>query len=216
MSDEEEKSLDSFFAKKDKSKKKTKKKTKDTEQTSEVKRETLGQISTAKDEWNDFEEAKEKDYSQLKMADLQIGEKAEEEEPEEEYEEQEDGSVTKKTPGPIWKADSSSGKASPAPDSSRTIPGTENVVGGKYVPGAFSGRGLGRTRGKPGAPPNLSDQSMFPTLSLAAMAPQGKQNVGGKGDFEVVTKGTRSQDARVDDTRAQVHLGNRYDGLSRN
>lgn len=32
-------------------------------------------------------------------------------------------------------------------------------------------------------------------------------------DFEMVKKGVRSNDARIDDSRQSVNLGNRFDGL---
>lgn len=49
-------------------------------------------------------------------------------------------------------------------------------------------------------------------LGLALISFSTKQ-APGKSDFTEVTRGTRSQDARVEDTRPNLDLGNRYDGL---
>ncbi|XP_066928728.1 protein CDV3 homolog [Clytia hemisphaerica] len=234
MSDEEV--LDGFFAKKDKSKKpKKKKKTK-----TETVITTQSESQAAKvDEWKDFEEKKEKDFSNLKIADLQGGD--ENDKDEQEYQQNDEDDVDgiscflavnshlkrhflfffETTLG----EEGEQGKWKPAPASNNTAKnpppapvkqepvGTHNVVGGKYVPPSMkratmasaSHQAAPRRRG---APPDIKSQAAFPTLAAAKQDTEAVPS-----DFEVVKRGTRSNEARRDDGAPRLETGNRYDGL---
>ncbi|XP_057293555.1 protein CDV3 homolog [Hydractinia symbiolongicarpus] len=210
MSDEEEHSLDSFFAKKDKSKKPKKKKKVKSSETTETQSETQIRKSQV-DDWADFEEEKEKDYSSLKIQDLQIMEENAKEELEEVNCDDDDEDTEKKTAEQtIWNVQTT------APSTHHTEPveqiTTPNVVSGKYVPPSLKRSNMmGQpVKRRPGVPPDIKSQSAFPTLGAA------NEDLGtGKtpSDFEVVKRGVRSNDARLDDTKPNLDLGNRYDGL---
>jgi len=210
MSDEEV--LDGFFAKKDKSKKpKKKKKTK-----TETVITTQSESQAAKvDEWKDFEEKKEKDFSNLKIADLQGGDENDKDEQEYQQNDEDDvdgeeGEQGKWKPAPA--SNNTAKNPPPAPVKQEPV-GTHNVVGGKYVPPSMkratmasaSHQAAPRRRG---APPDIKSQAAFPTL---AAAKQDTETV--PSDFEVVKRGTRSNEARRDDGAPRLETGNRYDGL---
>lgn len=211
MSDVEDQSLDSFFAKKDKSKKPKKKKKTKSNETTETQSESATKSQRQVDEWNDFQEEKEKDYSSLKMQDLQICDDGLREEVEEEV----DGGgdeVDREKPSnenQIWKKQSNSTTTAPAKPAPVELPGTENVVGGKYVPPSMKRAAMAGpvSRRRIGQPPDIGSQAAFPTLGAAS------QDNTVPRDFEMVKRGTRSTEARVDDNRPRLNLDNRFDGL---
>lgn len=208
---QEEESLDNFFAKKDKSKKpKKKKKTKSDETTNTASVESKGQV----DDWKDFEEEKEKDYSSLKIQDLQIMEEGKEEvteEAEDQEGEDEEGAAKKKEQTK-WNVPTPA--AAPAPTEAPELPGTQNVVGGKYVPPSVKRSmmmGMGPvSRGKQVAAPDIQSKAAFPTLSAAN---QDLSTPNRSQDFEPVRRGIKTNEARVDDNKPRLDLGNRYDSL---
>jgi len=177
-----------------------------------------------KDEWNDFEVPKEKDYSNLKIADLQISdEKNEEAVEDEEVEEDEDGNPIRKTET-VWNpaSDSSQGGESANSAPAREVaPNMTNVVSGKYVAPSQrrAAMGMGDTptqrRTRANVMPDIKDQGAFPTLGIANQAAKGASMT--QGGYTEVTKGNRSQDARSQgqDARPRMELGNRFDGLNR-
>merc|ERR1712013_120299 len=221
--EQDEECLNSFFAKKDKSNKPKKKKKPRTEETSSKGATSEGGApKPKKDEWHDFEEEKEKDYSGLKIQDLQVVEGAKEEGAEDGGddcgEDEEGGNPTDNTK---WNIPAAPVTAAPAPAQTKgtEIEGTQNVVGGKYVPPSVKrsnmlaqGAGSRPSSRRPLQAPDLASQAAFPTLGAAQMD---LNSAGKTGDFEAVKGGTRTMDARVDDSRSSVSLGNRYGSLGR-
>jgi len=215
MSDDE--CVGDFFAKKDKVKKpkKNKKKLKSYEIGTDTPSDNSSKPPVrVVDEWNDFEEEKEKDYSSLKIQSLQVADEAsrEEEEVEDTGEDDIDGEDSEKQDkqSGIWKASNTS-QAKERPVQPE-MPSSHNVVSGKYVPPSMKNRTLGSSAPmrRRGAPPDIGSKAMFPTLGVA------NQELGASktpSDFEMVKKGVRSNDARIDDSRQSVNLGNRFDGL---
>lgn len=210
MSDVEDKSLDNFFAKKDKSKKPKKKKKTKSNETTETQSESATKSQRQVDEWNDFQEEKEKDYSSLKIQDLQVSDEVSREELEEETEWTGDEVDREKNndENQIWRVQSNPTSASAAPAPVET-PGSENVVGGKYVPPSMKRATMAGpvSRRRIGQPPDIGSQAAFPTLGAA------NQDSKTPADFEMVKRGTRSNDARIDDNRPRLNLDNRFDGL---
>lgn len=255
-------SLDDFFAKKDKSKKKNKskltpsdifakqdvaivgdttkmkrkKKDKDKQNaaTSSADSTNTGNVNSRKEdeEWVDFEVESEKDYTGLRIQNLQISQKEGEdvEEDDKENEEDEDGEVREKrdqaASGP-WNASQSS-RPPPAPvvQVAPVTPAEEppkedaTKAPTKYVPpGArgsqASGNSLeptriGPIRRKKGAP-NLKSEDDFPTLGggpteVVVWGPQGG------GNFERVQGGSKQMDD-TSKTNVQLSLGNKYAAL---
>lgn len=207
-------SLDSFFAKKDKSKKPKKKKKTKSDETTSSSSSVETKKGQEKDDWNDFEEEKEKDYSSLKIQDLQVMEESKEELAEEtEENEEDDEGVKKKNESGKWNIPTSAQAQKAAADAPE-LPGTQNVVGGKYVPPSVKRSmmmGMGQvSRGKPVAAPDIKSKAAFPTLSAAN---QDLSTPNRSQDFEVVRRGIKTNEARVDDHKPRLDLGNRYDGL---
>lgn len=213
LQEEEDTSLDSFFAKKDKSKKPKKKKTKKSDETVQGMPE---QSKSQGDDWKDFEERKEKDYSNLKIQNLQVMEESKEdaiEESDDKDFEDEDG-VKKKGNDGKWNIPTATPSVQ-APPEQPELPGTQNVVGGKYVPpsvkrSAMLGMGSSSASRKPLAAPDIQSKAAFPTLSAAN---QDLSTPNRSADFEVVKRGIRTNEARVDDNKPRLDLGNRYDSL---
>jgi len=206
---QEDESLDNFFAKKDKSKKpKKKKKTKSDETTKTQSEESKGQV----DDWNDFAEEKEKDYSSLKIQDLQVMEEGKEDNTEETEDlEGEDDDGGKKKEITKWNIPAPAQAQQPAEQPE--LPGTQNVVGGKYVPPSVKRSamlGMGPVRGKQLAAPDIQSNAAFPTL-MAANKDLSTPNR--SHDFEVVKRGLKTNEARVEDNKPSMVLGNRYDSL---
>jgi len=212
---EDDENLDNFFAKKDKSKKpkKGKKKNKSDETVTGTKSEK--QAKGQGDDWNDFEEEKEKDYSNLKIASLQVGEETEEKNEEEDGEEgdEEDGGGKKKADGK-WNVPTSTPSQPEAEAVAPSLPGTQNVVGGKYVPPSVKRSNMmamgQKTSRKPMSAPDIQSKAAFPTLSAANqdLSSQNKQT-----DFEAVKRGVKTTEARVDEHPPGLALGNRYGSL---
>lgn len=212
MSDVEDDSLGSFFAKKDKSKKPKKKKKTKSYETTETQSESSTKSVRQVDEWNDFQEEKEKDYSNLKMQDLQVSEEVAREDFEEEAEgngDEVDGEKSNDE-NQIWnKAQSNPSSTVSAKPAPVEAPGTENVVGGKYVPPSMKRAAMAGpvSRRRIGQPPDIGSQAAFPTLGAASLDNKIPA------DFEMVKKGIRSTEARMDDTRPRLNLDNRFEGL---
>jgi len=204
---QEDESLDNFFAKKDKSKKPKKKKTKKSDETTKTQSE---ESKKPVDDWNDFAEEKEKDYSSLKIQDLQVMEDSKEDNTEEaEDQEGEDDDGGKKKEITKWNIPGPAQAQQPAEQPE--LPGTQNVVGGKYVPPSVKRSAImGNVRGKPLTAPDIQSKSAFPTL-MAANKDLSTPNR--SHDFEVVKRGLKTNEARVEDNKPSMVLGNRYDSL---
>lgn len=214
MNGEEDAALNDFFAKKDKGNKpKKKKKTKSDDK--DLNALTQGAQAQG-DDWNDFEVEKEKDYSSLQLTTLAIAENnAKEENSEESFEgdgDEEDGG--KKQDSTKWNVPA---QAAPQPvkESAPELPGTQNVVGGKYVPPSVKrsnmmSMNMASSR-KPLAAPDIQSKAAFPTLGAAH---QDLKLSAKSSDFEAVKGGIKTQEARMDDKKPMLALGNRYDSLS--
>lgn len=258
-------SLDDFFAKKDKSKKKSKaskitpddilskseepmkkekksKKEKTKSQTPKSATDTIavGVIDPAEDaEWLEVEDEKDPDYTGLRIANLQVGEKdqdtGDEEVVQENGEEDEDGEIKEKKDtgqqGP-WNV-----KSTPAPSSTPTpapaeepapAPKEESTpkAPAKYIPpaqraaaaAAAAGGGPvtpsgptlpGHLRRKKAAP-NITSEEDFPTLGGGAPPPPPQDT--DPRSFERVQYGGK----QIEDPtklREQLSLGNKYAAL---
>lgn len=209
----EEENLDDFFAKKDKAKKPKKKKKTKTETV--ITQNSESQVPQV-DEWADFEEQKEKDFSNLKIVDLQVGDEVRREEQEIQQNDEEtfDGEDGEQNQTGIWKTSGQTPNEPPQKPVPVAEPvGTHNVVGGKYVPPSLKRATMAAAsqpvvRRNRGAPPDIKSQAAFPTLSAAT------QDSSVPSDFEMVKRGTRTNEARRAENGApRLDLGNRYDGL---
>jgi len=214
--EEDEDCLD-FFAKKDKSKKtKKKSKAKTSDDIIETGGSELNAVAQHKDVWKDYDAETEKDYSSLKIADLQFVEEADTEASEDGGNDGEnDGSSKKKQNDGVWDATAA---ASHAPTEAAAPPpstsSTPNVSGGKYVPGAFRGNTMqpaSSTRTRPGKIPDVTDQAAFPTLSDAAKVDTSA--AASQGFQEVPATGRTWAQAREEAPR--LNLSNRYEGHRR-
>lgn len=259
-------SLDDFFAKKDKSKKKSKsskltpddilsktdepvkkdkksKKDKSKSQTSKSTEDKVasGVINPAEDaEWLEVEEEQEKDYTGLRIANLQVSEKQEdtgdEEVAEENEEEDEDGETKEKKDtgqqGP-WKGTSAPVAPVPGvvkpPAEEPPVPKEDSTPKGpaKYIPpaqraaAAAAARGespatpSGPTipahlRGRKKAAPNLTSEEDFPTLGGGAPPPQPQDS--DTRNFEKVQYGGRQMEDPTK-LREQLSVANKYAAL---
>lgn len=247
----EDSSLDDFFAKKDKTKKKSKskqltpsdilaqhetgvkkgkkKKDKENEAASEERK-----IANDDDEWVDFEQEAEADYSGLRIQNLQIANKEEEEGEEEvndnEDEEEREARQRKEEVSGPWNKSNQPTQPATAPTTAPEPPPPEpeppkegEQKPKKYVPpGARAAQSAGSTATTPSrvparkkkAAPNLQSEDDFPTLGGGG-APEVRvwgNTSDSKGDFEKVQSGGRSID---DPTKVnqQLTLGNRFTSL---
>jgi len=211
--EEDDSSLDNFFAKKDKSKK-PKKKKKGAKSDEDVTGTKSEKPRVQGDDWNDFEEEKEKDYSNLKIQSLQVADENNQDNDDENGNEGDDEDGGKKTDGK-WNV------PTPAPEPVQTepeapsLPGTHNVVGGKYVPPSVKrsnmmAMGQKVNSRKPLAAPDIQSKAAFPTLSAAN---QDLSDSNKSSDFEAVRGGLKTREARVDENKPSLALGNRYGTL---
>lgn len=230
MSDDE-KSLEDFFAKKAKGKKqkgKSKFTTSDaiTKQVGSSQKETDSKskdLSSKKtsgvttipsnpkeEEWIDFEEPTEKDYSGLRIQSLQIGESTDGEGAdvnEQDDKDNEDASVKKdRTTGP-WQ------QMSQASQSSAVAPKEEAKPAGVYRPPAYRAPGRRAPVGKSKAP-EIDSEIAFPSLSASMATNKSKEASNGK-NFEPVKHGSRAVESLADH-RPHLNLENKFDALGQN
>nr|XP_002128805.1 protein CDV3 homolog [Ciona intestinalis] len=223
---EEDDSLDSFFKKKDKKGKKKKKskkveseeigeklKKKEPESESEVK-EVTGTQPVEQEEWIDFEDESQRDYSDLKIQNLQIVE-TEETVPVDvpEYNEagellppkQEEGPWNKNQPSAIEVIQK---PAEPEPSKE------EAPKVGVYRPPKARLSSSGTTplrRSRKQQAPEINNEMQFPSLAAAA-----QDNVPHEG-FEVVKTGVKSSTpwrGRHQTQSADIKLGNQFSALN--
>jgi len=238
-------SLDDFFAKKDKSKKKSKskyatvdgilsskeeepkktteKKKKEPKEKPQQQGDGTGETRVEDEEWKDFEQEAETDYSGLRIQTLQIGKEEENEEKEEEEEVDEDGEVIerKDTSAGPWAAMQASKPAPPPPEPvKQVVEEPAPKPSGKYVPpgaraAAMAPQPLVQRRGKKTAP-NLTSEEDFPTLGIQAdrerEAAQLYMSQGSQ--FEQVRSGGRQSEDPTMRT-PQLTLGNKFEALQR-
>ncbi|MFT7813817.1 protein CDV3 homolog [Arapaima gigas] len=216
-----EKSLDDFFAKRDKKKKKEKGKGKDVvpvsgpvglkrnkkEKEKSTKSESQdAQVEKEDEEWKDFEH-KEVDYSGLRVQALQLSDEKEEEDYEKE-EVGEDGEIIQfsgdKVSGP-WNK-SSSVVVAPAPVVEVEVP--EQKVAGVYrPPGA---RVPGTRRGPSQGPPEIFSDAQFPSLLSTAKHVETRKDREMEKTFEVVKHRSRAREDAAGASLQQLQLDNQY------
>ncbi|XP_062335110.1 protein CDV3 homolog [Osmerus eperlanus] len=217
-----EKSLDDFFAKRDKKKKKEKGKGKETgagptpvvlkknkkEKEKSTKSENQdAQIEREDEEWKEFEQ-KEVDYSGLRLQALQISDEKEEEE----YEREEvgdDGEIIlvsgDKVSGP-WNKSGSAPAAAVAPVEEVEVP--ESKPSGVYrPPGA---RLTTNKRGPTQGPPEIFSDTQFPSLGATSKHVETRKDREMEKTFEVVKHKTRGREEGGSASMQQLQLDNQY------
>lgn len=231
---EHDKQLESFFAKKEKGKKskgKSKFTTSEaiTKQVGSTQKETDGRSkdqpskktsgvtptpsNTKEEEWIDFQEPEEKDYSGLRIQSLQIGENAEGEGSEgnelEDEEDEGDSSVRKEKISGPWQQISTASQGTAASQDSE-----ESKPVGVYRPPAYRAPGRRAPVSSGRKMPEIDSEIAFPTLSAAmASNDKSKETNGGK-SFETVKHGSRTVE-KLADRGPQLDLGNKFDALRR-
>ncbi|KAK2869917.1 hypothetical protein QQF64_022149 [Cirrhinus molitorella] len=215
-----EKSLDDFFAKRDKKKKKEKgkgkeqatggaamavKKTKREKEKSTKSENQDAQMEKEDEEWKDFEQ-KEVDYTGLRLQALQMSDEKEEEEYEKE-EVGEDGEIIlvsgDKVSGP-W--NKSSGPPSAAPVEEVEVP--EPKAPGVYRP---PGARLTTTkRGPTQGPPEIFSDAQFPSLLSTARHVETRKDREMEKTFEVVKHKSRVREGEGPGSMQHLQLDNQY------
>ncbi|XP_062235016.1 protein CDV3 homolog [Platichthys flesus] len=222
MADLPEKSLDDFFAKRDKKKKKTDKgkgkeppaglvsavvkKTKREKSTSTKSENQDAQIEK-EDEWKEFEQ-KEVDYSGLRLQALQISDEREEDDYEKE-EVGEDGEIIlvsgDKVSGP-WNKSGGGPPPAAAPIEEEEVP--ESRPSGVYRP---PGARLTTTkRGPTQGPPEIFNDTQFPSLMATAKHVETRRDREMEKTFEVVKHRNRGRDETSGASLQQLQLDNQY------
>ncbi|XP_040921441.1 protein CDV3 homolog isoform X1 [Toxotes jaculatrix] len=215
-----EKSLDDFFAKRDKKKKKEKgkgkestagptsaavKKTKREKEKSAKNENQDAQIEKEDEEWKEFEQ-KEVDYSGLRLQALQISDEKEEEEYEKE-EVGEDGEIIlvsgDKVSGP-WNKSGAAPPAAPVED--EEVP--EAKPAGVYRP---PGARLSTTkRGHNQGPPEIFSDAQFPSLLATAKHVETRKDREMEKTFEVVKHRNRGREETSGASLQHLQLDNQY------
>lgn len=216
-----EKSLDDFFAKRDKKKKKEKgkgkepvpgptsavvKKTKREKEKSAKNENQDAQIEKEDEEWKEFEQ-KEVDYSGLRLQALQISDEKEEEEYEKE-EVGEDGEIIlvsgDKVSGP-W---NKSGAAPPAAAPIESVEAPEVKSSGVYrPPGA---RLSTNKRSQNQGPPEIYSDAQFPSLLATAKHVETRRDREMEKTFEVVKHRNRGREETSGASMQHLQLDNQY------
>ncbi|XP_076014223.1 protein CDV3 homolog isoform X2 [Genypterus blacodes] len=224
MADVTEKSLDDFFAKRDKKKKKEKgkgkettagptpmvlKKTKKEKEKSAKNENQDGQSQIEKDEeWKEFEQ-KEVDYSGLRLQALQMSDEKEEEEYEKE-EVGEDGEIIlvsgDKFSGPWNKSGAPPPAPAAAPVEEEEVP--EAKPAGVYRP---PGARLTTTKRAPNqGPPEIYSDTQFPTLLATAKHVETRKDREMEKTFEVVKHRNRGREENSGSSVQHLQLDNQY------
>lgn len=216
-----EKSLDDFFAKRDKKKKKEKgkgkestagptsavvKKTKKEKEKSTKNENQDAQVDKEDEEWKEFEQ-KEVDYSGLRLQALQISDEKEEEEYEKE-EVGEDGEIIlvsgDKVSGPWNKSGAAPPPAAPVED----VEVPESKPAGVYRP---PGARLSTARRGPSqGPPEIFSDAQFPSLLSTAKHVETRKDREMEKTFEVVKHRNRGREETGGASMQHLQLDNQY------
>ncbi|XP_038156562.1 protein CDV3 homolog isoform X1 [Cyprinodon tularosa] len=217
-----EKSLDDFFAKRDKKKKKEKvkgkentagptptavKKAKEKKEKSAKNENQDAQVEKEDEEWKEFEQ-KEVDYSGLRLQALQISDERDEEEYEKE-EVGEDGEIIlvsgDKVSGP-W--NKSGGAPPPAASPVEEEEAPESKPAGVYrPPGA---RLTPSRRAQTQGPPEIFSDTQFPSLLSTAKHVETRKDREMEKTFEVVKHKNRGREESGGASMQQLQLDNQY------
>lgn len=222
MADVSEKSLDDFFAKRDKKKKKEKGKGKETttapaamvvKKTKKEKEKSTkndnqdAQIEKEDEEWKEFE-LKEVDYSGLRLQALQITDEKEEEEYEKE-EVGEDGEMIlvsgDKVSGPWNKSSAAPAPAAPVVDE---VEVPEAKPAGVYRPPGARLTTAKRTTNQ--GPPEIFSDTQFPSLMATAKHVETRKDREMEKTFEVVKHKTRGREDAGGASIQHLQLDNQY------
>ncbi|XP_064300185.1 protein CDV3 homolog isoform X1 [Phalacrocorax carbo] len=237
MAETEERSLDDFFAKRDKKKRKEKSSrgAAAASSASSAASNAAGAAAAAggarpadgsgsgaaasnagsakaatkeEDDWKEFEQKEEIDYSGLRVQSMQISEK------------EDDESEKREEPGDNWEesgggVDRSSGPwnksaPAPAPVVEPTVTETPEPVqtGGVYrPPGAREG---GRPRRAQQGPPEIYSDTQFPSLQSTAKLVDSRKDKEMEKSFEVVKHKTRGRDEVSKNQALKLQLDNQY------
>ncbi|XP_017261790.1 protein CDV3 homolog isoform X2 [Kryptolebias marmoratus] len=209
MAEPAEKSLDDFFAKRDKKKKKEKVKGKEPVAGST----TSAVVKKEDEEWKEFEH-KEVDYSGLRLQALQISDEKEEEEYEKE-EVGEDGEIIvvggDKISGPWNKSGGGGGGAAAAPPPAAPVEEVEvpevKPAGVYRPPGA---RLTPSRRGPSQGPPEIYSDSQFPSLLSTAKHVETRKDREMEKTFEVVKHKNRGREETSGASMQHLQLDNQY------
>ncbi|KAF6720493.1 CDV3-like protein [Oryzias melastigma] len=218
-----EKSLDDFFAKRDKKKKKEKgkgkesavvpasaamKKTKKEKEKSAKNENPDAQVEKDDEEWKEFE-LKEVDYTGLRLQALQMSDEREEEEYEKE-EVGEDGEIIlvsgDKVSGPWNKSG-----APPPPAAAPAV--EEEEAPESKPPGVYRPPGARLTTNKRGpsqGPPEIYSDTQFPSLSASAKHVETRKDKEMEKTFEVVKHRNRGREESTGASVQQLQLDNQY------
>lgn len=217
-----EKSLDDFFAKRDKKKKKEKgkgkestagpasvavKKTKKEKEKSAKNENQDAQIEKEDEEWKEFEQ-KEVDYSGLRLQALQITDDKEEDEYEKE-EVGEDGEIIlisgDKISGPWNKSGAGPPPPPAAPVEEVEVP--ESKPAGVYRP---PGARLTTTSKRSQGPPEIYSDAQFPSLLATAKHVETRKDREMEKTFEVVKHKNRGREETGGASMQHLQLDNQY------
>ncbi|XP_019364256.1 PREDICTED: protein CDV3 homolog [Gavialis gangeticus] len=214
MAETEARSLDDFFAKRDKKKRKEKAgrgpaivTVSASNAAPGARPADSGSGAAEEDDWKEFEQKEEIDYSGLRVHSMQISEK------------EDDESEKREEPGDNWEetgggADRSSGpwnKTAPAqaPVAEPVVTETPEPVqsGGVYrPPGARDSKPRRAQRG----PPEIYSDTQFPSLQSTAKLVDSRKDKEMEKSFEVVKHKSRGRDEVSKNQALKLQLDNQY------
>merc|ERR1712179_688947 len=134
------------------------------------------QESAVEEEWGEFEQEKERDYSGLKIQKLQIQDDEDDEDNYDEQELNEEGELVRREPVGPWNKANTQPPTNVKAKEVTPVEGLPNTTGGVYIPpskrmgsGVTSNKKIGK---KDKGAPDLSNENNFPSLSAAVAIEQ--------------------------------------------
>ncbi|ETE60100.1 Protein CDV3-like protein, partial [Ophiophagus hannah] len=209
MAETEERSLDDFFAKRDKKKRKEKSsRGKGAHGAASNANAATGAAKAAnkeEDDWKEFEQEEIIDYSGLRVQSMQISEKDEEES--DKKEEPRDNS--EEPAGSVEKSSGPWNRSAPTQmPVAEIIENPEPVQSsGVYRP---PGAREGRTRKVPQGPPEIYSDTQFPSLQSTAKQVDTRKDKEMEKSFEVVKHKNRGRDEVSKSQATKLQLDNQY------
>ncbi|XP_069716141.1 protein CDV3 homolog isoform X1 [Phaenicophaeus curvirostris] len=164
--------------------------------------------SKEEDDWKEFEQKEEIDYSGLRVQSMQISEK----EDDESEKREETGDNWEETSGGVDRSSGPWNKSAPAPapvvEPIVTEPPEPVQTGGVYrPPGAREG---GRPRRAQQGPPEIYSDTQFPSLQSTAKLVDSRRDKEMEKSFEVVKHKTRGRDEVSKNQALKLQLDNQY------